>query len=130
MKNKNIRVSNILPQAVSSCLVTMDIFLQQPYPVLSSIVVAKKHKSANDGNKVDFLQMFANILGIENIESKNLNDSLDKLGIDSLGHTEIKQVLEQEFDIVLSFREIYALTIGQLRDLIVAKNVSRNSCTN
>ncbi|KMQ87022.1 fatty acid synthase [Lasius niger] len=129
MKNKNIDASDILPQAMSSCLATMDIFLQQPYPVLSSMVIAKKQKSANNGGKVDIVQVVANILGIDNVQSKNLNDSLDYLGIDSLGYMEIKQILEKEYDIILSFREIRALTIGKLRDLVVANDVSRDSST-
>lgn len=128
MKNKNF-ASDILPQAISSCLATMNIFLQQPYPVLSSMVIAKEHKSANNGSKVDFVQVIANILGIENVQLKNLNDSLDNLGIDSLGYMEIKQILEKEYDIILSFREIRALTIGKLRDLVETNEVSRDSST-
>ena len=96
----------------------MDIFLQQSCPVLSSMVVAEKRKSVKNSERIqDLIQVVANILGIENIRSMNLNVSFDKLGIDSLGYTEIKQILEKEYDIVLSFREIRALTLGTLRDL-------------
>ena len=118
INNKNIDKSAIVPQCMSSCLATMDIFLQQSCPVVSSIVVAEKRESVkNSENIQDLVQVVANILGIENIRSMNLNVSFDKLGIDSLGYTEIKQILEKEYDIVLSFREIRALTLGTLRDL-------------
>ncbi|XP_029178050.1 fatty acid synthase-like [Nylanderia fulva] len=124
MKNKNINLSNILPQSMSSCLATMDVFLQQQYPILSSVVVAnKKHKTANSDSKVNFAQIF-NVLGIKNFLSKNLDDSFEKLGVDSLGYVEIKQILEKDYDIVLSFREIRTLTVGKLRDLVLANDVS------
>lgn len=115
---------------MTSCLATLDIFLREPYPVLATTVIAEKQKSANKGAKVDFVQVVASILGIENVSSTNFNDSFDKLGIDSLGYTEIKQILEREYDIILSFREIHALTIGKLRDILTASDASRNSSTN
>ena len=129
MKNKSVDANDILPQRITSCLATMDIFLQQPFPVLSSTVIAEKHKSANKGDIVDLDQVVANILGFENVHSMNLNDSFEKLGVDSLGYTEIKQILEREYNIVLSFQEILALTISKLRDLVMASDVSHDSST-
>ncbi|XP_029176907.1 fatty acid synthase-like [Nylanderia fulva] len=129
MKNKNINLSNILPQSISSCLATMDVFLQQQYPILSSVVVVnKEHKTANSDSKVNFAEI-SNVLGIKNFLSKNLDDSLEKLGVDSLGYVEIKQILEKDYDIVLSFREIRTLTVGKLRDLVLANDVSCDSST-
>ncbi|XP_029173773.1 fatty acid synthase-like isoform X1 [Nylanderia fulva] len=125
--NKNIN-EGILPQRMSSCLATMDIFLRESYPVLASTVIGVKHKSVNDG-KVNFVEVIASILGFENVYSMSFNDTFDKLGIDSLGYTEIKQILEREYNIILSFREIQALTISKLRDLLTATDVSGNSPT-
>ncbi|KMQ86062.1 fatty acid synthase, partial [Lasius niger] len=83
MKNKSFDANDILPQHMTSCLATMDIFLQQPFPILSSMVIAEKHKFANKGDKFDLDQVVANILGFENVHSMNLNDSFEKLGVDS-----------------------------------------------
>ena len=129
MKNKSVDANDILPQRMTRCLATMDIFLQQPFPVLSSMVIAEKHKSTNKGDIVDLDQVVANILGFENVHSMNLNDSFEKLGVDSLGYTEIKQILEREYNIVLSFQEILALTISKLRNLVMASDVSHDSST-
>ncbi|XP_025265005.1 fatty acid synthase-like [Camponotus floridanus] len=128
MKNEIFDVRYLLPQRVTSCLETIDVFLQQPYPVLSSTVIAEKHKFANNDDKVDIIQIVANILGIENI-SANINDSFDNLGIDSLSYTEIKQILEREYGILLSFREMYVLTLSKLLDVLAKNNVSHDSST-
>jgi len=131
MKNKNIGMTRIgvLPQRVSSCLETIDVFLQQPYPVVSSTVIAEKHKSVNNDDRIDHVvHVIANILGIENI-SVNINDSFDKLGIDSLSYMEMKQILEREYSISLSFREMYVLTLSKLLDLLAKNDVSHDPST-
>jgi len=129
VKNDNFDIRYVLPQRVTSCLETIDIFLQQPYPVLSSTVIAEKHKSTNNDNKIDHVaQIVGNILGIENI-SENINESFDKLGIDSLSYMEIRQILEREYDFMLSFREMYVLTLGKLFDLLATSNVSHDPST-
>lgn len=43
----------------------MDVFLQQPYPVLSSMVIAEK--SVNNTDKVDVDQIIRNIFDIESM---------------------------------------------------------------
>ncbi|XP_072745100.1 fatty acid synthase-like [Anoplolepis gracilipes] len=122
---KNISFDqNVLPQRLTSCLATIDIFLQQPYPVLSSTVIGGKHKSVNDGNKINFDEVISNILEIENVNSMNINKNFEKLGFDSLIYTKVKQILEREYNIILSFQEIRALTISKLRDLVAASDYS------
>lgn len=129
MDNKIFDVPDVVPQRLISCLETIDYFLQQPYPVVASTVLAEKQKSANNDNKVDhIIQNVANILGIENI-SVNMNDSFDKLGIDSLSYMEIRQILERECGILLSFREMYVVTLRKLLDLLETSDVSRNTST-
>ncbi|XP_025269658.1 fatty acid synthase-like [Camponotus floridanus] len=131
MKNKNIGITRIgvLPQRVSSCLETIDVFLQQPYPIVSSTVIAEKHKSVNNDDSIDHVvHVIANILGIENI-SVNINDSFDKFGIDSLSYMEIRQILEREYGILLSLREMYVLTLSKLLDLLAKNDVSHNPST-
>ncbi|EFN60216.1 Fatty acid synthase [Camponotus floridanus] len=131
MKDKNIGITRIgvLPQRVSSCLETIDVFLQQPYPIVSSTVIAEKRKSVNNDDSIDHVvHVIANILGIENI-SVNINDSFDKFGIDSLSYMEIKQILEREYGILLSLREMYVLTLSKLLDLLAKNDVSHNPST-
>lgn len=55
------------------------------------------------------------ILGIDNIRSVNQDAKLIELGLDSLMVTEIKQVLEREFDIYLSISEIRQITFRKLK---------------
>jgi len=130
MKNKNIGITRIgvLPQRVSSCLETIDFFFQQPYPIVSSTVIAEKHKSVNNDRVDHVVHVIANILGIENI-SVNINDSFDKFGIDSLSYMEIRQILEREYGILLSLREMYVLTLSKLLDLLAKNNVSHDPST-
>jgi len=117
MKGGNdTEVGGTLPQHMSSCLATMDIFLQQPHPVLASSVLAEKHKT-NDSNKADLVATIANILGVKDVNTINPNNSLADLGMDSLMGTEIKQTLERNYDIVLSAQEIRVLTFAKLQEL-------------
>jgi fatty acid synthase, animal type len=116
MGDNNTEVGGTLPQHMSSCLATMDIFLQQPHPVLASSVLAEKYKS-DDDNKTDLIATIANILGVKNVNSINPNDSLADLGMDSLMGTEIKQTLERNYDILLSLQEIRNLTFAKLQEL-------------
>lgn len=94
MGDNDTEVSGTLPQHISSCLATMDIFLQQPHPVLVSSILAEKHK-LDDGNKTDLIATIANILGVKDVNSINPNNNLADLGMDSLMGTEIKQTLER-----------------------------------
>uniref|UniRef100_A0A8D8PNC5 Fatty acid synthase n=1 Tax=Cacopsylla melanoneura TaxID=428564 RepID=A0A8D8PNC5_9HEMI len=110
-------VGGTLPQRMVSCLNTIDIFLQQPHPVLASMVVAVKRKGAAAGSQISLPDAVANILGIKNTKNINAGSSLADLGMDSLMGAEIKQTLERNYDIVLSAQEIRGLTFGKLIEL-------------
>jgi len=56
-------VGGTLPQRMSSCLNTMDIFLQQPDAVLASMVLADKGRGAGGDAGVSVVDAVANILG-------------------------------------------------------------------
>ena len=116
MGNNDTEVGGTLPQRMSSCLSTMDTFLQQPHPVLASMVLAEKNKGSDSQNQVGLLEAVGNILGIKDVKSVNPNNSLADLGMDSLMGTEIKQTLERSYDIVLSPQEIRGLTFGKLKE--------------
>ena len=63
MGGNNTVVGGTLPQRMPSCLATIDIFLQQPDPVLASLVLAEKKKSGSDSNQVSVVDAVANVLG-------------------------------------------------------------------
>lgn len=120
-------IGGTLPQRMPSCLQTMDFFLQQPCPVLASMVVAEKRKAEAGG--VGLVSSIANILGLK--DTKNVSDSatLADLGMDSLMGAEIKQTLERNFDTVLSAAEIRMLTFGKLKALESGGEVSGSGST-
>ncbi|CRK93737.1 CLUMA_CG007265, isoform A [Clunio marinus] len=107
-------IGGTLPQRMTSCLQTMDLFMQQPHPVLASMVIAEKRK-ADSSSGVSLISCVANILGLK--DTKNINDSssLADLGMDSLMGAEIKQTLERNFDMVLNAQEIRQLTFGMIK---------------
>nr|CAD7589404.1 unnamed protein product [Timema genevievae] len=118
MGDNDTVVGGTLPQRMSSCLATMDNFLQQPHPVLASMVLAEKRQGASDaGNQVGLLEAVANILGIKDLKTVSAQLTLADLGMDSLMGAEIKQTLERNFDLVLSAQEIRTLTFGRLSEL-------------
>ncbi|XP_015587765.1 fatty acid synthase [Cephus cinctus] len=117
--DNDTEVGGTVPQRMQSCLATMDKFLQQPHPVLSSVVHADLQKSSDSGNEVGLLEAVANILGIKDLNTVNRNTNLSDIGMDSLMGTEIKQTLERNFDLILSAQEIRALTFSKLEELSV-----------
>ncbi len=65
MGNNDHVVGGTLPQRISSCLQTLDSFLNQPHPVCSSFVLAEKNskvKSDQSGSH-DLVNAVAHILG-------------------------------------------------------------------
>ncbi|EZA54889.1 Fatty acid synthase [Ooceraea biroi] len=118
--NDTVR-NGIIPQRMSSCLTTIDIFLQQPqHQVLCSTALAEKRKHTDD-RKDDFVEkMITNILGVKDINSINPDDSFISLGMDSLGYVEIKYTLESKYGIFLSIEDIFSLTLAKLKDLCLS----------
>ncbi|XP_063979711.1 fatty acid synthase [Diachasmimorpha longicaudata] len=131
MGNNDTEIGGTLPQRMSSCLATIDTFLQQPHAVLASMVLADKNRSSDNDKQVGLLQVVANILGIKDVTIVNASNSLADLGMDSLMGTEIKQTLERNYDIVLSPAEIRDLTFGKLTEYSMADeaDVRVNSMT-
>ncbi|KAL0271260.1 UNVERIFIED_CONTAM: hypothetical protein PYX00_008407 [Menopon gallinae] len=119
-------VGGTLPQRMTSCLQTMDVFLQQPHPVLASMVLAEKRKGGDGASQTGLLEAVANILGIKDVSSVNENSSLGDLGMDSLMGAEIKQTLERNYDLVLSAQEIRGLTFGKLSAMTKQETTSES----
>merc|ERR1711934_1263479 len=119
MGDNDTVIGGTLPQRMSSCLATLDTFLTQTHPVMSSFVLAdKKTKASGDqGNKADLVQSIANILGVQDVSSVGADTSLGDLGLDSLMGVEVKQTLERDYEIVMAMKDIRALTINKLREV-------------
>ena len=66
---------------------------------------------------------------MSDISSVSHDSSLGSLGLDSLMSVEVKQLLEREFDLVLSMKEIRALTIATLREKASANADSNTDIT-
>lgn len=118
MGGNDTEVGGTLPQRMSSCLSTIDIFLQQPSAVVASMVLAEKRKKGSgDGSQASLTDAVANILGIKDSNTVSPTASLADLGMDSLMGAEIKQTLERNYDVVLSAQEIRTLTFARLQEL-------------
>ncbi|XP_058417917.1 fatty acid synthase isoform X1 [Diceros bicornis minor] len=110
-------IGGTLPQRIASCLEVLDLFLNQPHPVLSSFVLAEKKATARSDDQRDLVKAVAHILGIRDLAAVNLDSSLMDLGLDSLMGVEVRQTLEREHDLVLSMRDIQQLTLRKLQEL-------------
>ncbi|CAH1774053.1 unnamed protein product [Owenia fusiformis] len=115
-------VGGTLPQRLHSCLSTIDTFLSQDCPVVSSVVLPERFEGERNkkGSKSSIADMVAHILGIKDISSVSPTITLADIGLDSLMGVEVKQALEREYDLVLSMREIRLLTMESL--LAMAEN--------
>ena len=116
-------VAGTLPQKISVCLRTMEYLLMnnESSVVWSSFVPAEKFvqtKKRDEKNSV--VDTVANILGIKDIkEWRNESATLAEMGLDSLMSVEVRQVLEQVYNISLSPKEIQQLTLIKLKSIQV-----------
>ncbi len=115
-------VGGTLPQRMTSCLETIDYFLQQSQtlPVVSSYVLAEKlQKTSGSGEtSASLIETIANILGIPDASTMSPDSTLADLGLDSLGSVEIKQLLEQKYSVsVANSKEIQQLTVKRLKEI-------------
>uniref|UniRef100_A0A8V5HEL3 Fatty acid synthase n=1 Tax=Melopsittacus undulatus TaxID=13146 RepID=A0A8V5HEL3_MELUD len=118
MGHKEIVVGGTIPQQISSCLEVLDIFLNQPHPVMSSFVLAEKVSVKTEGgSQRDLVAAVAHILGVRDVSSLNADSTLADLGLDSLMGVEVRQTLERDYDIIMTMREIRLLTINKLHEL-------------
>ncbi|CAF3963829.1 unnamed protein product [Rotaria sp. Silwood2] len=121
-------VGGTLPQRMTSCLETIDYFLQQStnIPVVSSYVLAEKlQRTSGSTTSISLIETIANILGISDANTMSSDSTLADLGLDSLGSVEIKQLLEQKYSISLAnSKEIQQLTIKRLKEIDSGSSVS------
>ena len=118
-------VGGTLPQRMTSCLETMDYFLQHStkVPVVSSYVLADKAQATSGSgssaaSSASLIDTIANILGISDASTMSSESTLADLGLDSLGSVEVKQLLEQKYSVSLAnSKEIQQMTVKRLREI-------------
>lgn len=67
---------------------------------------------------------------MRDVTSLNFDASLADLGLDSLMGVEIRQILERDFDVVMSMRDIRQLTISKLQEVTNNKSKGANGIVN
>ncbi|KAG5883957.1 hypothetical protein JTB14_031782 [Gonioctena quinquepunctata] len=124
-EHKEMEIGGTLQQKVSSCMEVMDIFLRQKSAaVVSSMVVAEK-KNSSIGESLTSCVM--GIIGISDVKSVSTQSTLAELGMDSMNGVEIRQVLEREFGVFLSVKELRTLTIARLLELDEKRNTESST---
>ena len=121
--NNDTIVAGYAPQRLSSCLAAIDMFmcLDDCSAFFSAVVscgkreiifkfntfqVHQRELAASQGGSADLMSAVARILGVGDPSSLAPDATLGDLGLDSLMGVEVKQMLERNFDLVLSMRDI------------------------
>lgn len=78
------------------------------------MVLAEKQNHSDSISNENLIDSVANVLGIKDAKSIINRQSLTEFGMDSLMCTEIKELLERNFNYVITSREIRELTFAQL----------------
>lgn len=126
-------IGGTLPQRITSCLSTLDRFLQlqRIHPdapaVYSSFVLAERVATSTTSDKPDLIASVANILGMKDASALDADTTLADLGLDSLMGVEVKQTLERDFDIILDMKDIRLLTVNKLKSLEGPQSMSTPS---
>jgi acyl carrier protein len=76
------------------------------------MVVAEK--KAFDTKNDNVIEVLFNILGIQDKKSISMETPLSKLGMDSLMTVEISQLLEREYGLFLTMKELHTMTLHDL----------------
>lgn len=126
MGGNDLNIAGTVPQRLPSIFETLDKFVQSPYAVVSSIVLADTKRSAISG-KESLLTTICHVLGVKDPSKLDPNSTLGDLGMDSLMTVEIKQGLEREYDLVLSTQEIRNLKIKDIPKIEERRKKSDNS---
>lgn len=121
-KNMDMQISGTLPQRITSCIEVLDTLLTSDDPIVASMVVAEKQFF--EFRKDNVIESLFNILGIRDKKSISMDSPLSKLGMDSLMTVEITQLLEREFCLFLTLKELQSMTLHELEQRTKSKNSS------
>ena len=123
---KEVNIVGSLPQRIHSCLEVLDKFMQMPYSVCSSAVVANV-KAFSSQSKDEIFIKICHILGIQDSATLDPDATLGEVGLDSLLAVEIKQRLEADYDIMLSNQEIRNLKIKDVKNIENVRNAVKKN---
>lgn len=119
----DMEISGTLPQRLSSCLEVLDTLLTlENNPVVATMVVAEKKQ--DDTKKGNIIDVIMSIMAIRDRKQISMESNLSKLGMDSLMGVEILQVLERDFDLVITSQELRSLTLNELEKLVASNSKS------
>ncbi|XP_058453845.1 fatty acid synthase-like [Malaya genurostris] len=110
----DMEIGGTLQQRIASCLHELDPLLTCEQPIVASMVVAEKRSGAGSKNIIEAVM---NIMSIRELKSISMESTLADVGMDSLMAVEIRQVLERDFELVLSPQELRTLTLSKLLKL-------------
>ncbi|KAJ3652398.1 hypothetical protein Zmor_018367 [Zophobas morio] len=113
-ENKELVIGGTLQQKISSCLEVLDVLLKHDYPVVSSMVVAEKHHKGDILSAVDAVAL---VLGINDMKTISQYTTFAELGMDSMVGTEVVQLLEKDFEIYISSKDVRSLTFAKLTEM-------------
>jgi len=120
MGDNSTVIGGTLPQRIPSCMQALDLFMSWNHPIVSSFVRTEPDSSKNRSKGGDPVKAIAHILGVSDVDQLDADASFGDLGLDSLMGVEIKQALERDYDIVLSMKDIRAMTVNKLREMAKA----------
>uniref|UniRef100_A0AAG5D8B2 Fatty acid synthase n=2 Tax=Anopheles atroparvus TaxID=41427 RepID=A0AAG5D8B2_ANOAO len=115
----DMEIGGTLQQRLYSCIQVLDQLLTTDDPIVASMVVAEKRSSS--GGAKNIVEAVMNIMNIRDMKSVSVESTLADIGMDSLMAVEIRQVLERDFDIVLTPQDLRTLTFSKLQKLADAK---------
>ncbi|XP_058064687.1 fatty acid synthase-like, partial [Anopheles bellator] len=115
----DMEIGGTLQQRLSSCIQVLDQLLSSNEPIVASMVVAEKRSSS--GGAKNIIEAVMNIMNIRDMKSVSVESTLADIGMDSLMAVEIRQVLERDFDIILTPQDLRTLTFSKLQKLADAK---------
>lgn len=120
----NLKFGSLMPQPIASCIEVMDKIMTSKSPIMMSAVFHSKSSKSEDASLLDTL---INILGVSDTKSVSQNTTLSQLGLDSLMVVEIRQLLERDFNLVLTSKKIEDMTVQELS--ILSKNLKGEKST-
>lgn len=121
----DMEIGGTLQQRISSCLRELDRLLIGDEPIVASMVVAEKLLS----DAKNIIEAVMNIMSIRELKSVSMESTLADIGMDSLMAVEIKQLLERDFDLILTPQELRSLTFAKLLKLNDEKMLSNQEGT-
>jgi fatty acid synthase, animal type len=116
----DMEIGGTLQQRISSCLQELDPLILSKFPVVASMVVAEKRFIGGLGGNI--IETIMNVMSIKDIKSVSMETTLSELGMDSLMTVEIQQILEREYDVVVSAQELRSMTLSQLQNCVNNKD--------